>query len=283
MTKSHSIKALLQQPILSGRISQWLLQLSQYNLRTRTPRVVKSQAIADLLAQFPREEEFPLGDEVPREVVMAEEVREQWVMKFDGSSTTQSRGVGVVLYHEEDKAIALSFKLEFPYLNNMAKYEAYLTGLATALEMGIKHLKVLGDSNIVVCQSKGSFSLKEPSLALYKVMAQKMEEKFLTFEIEHAPRNEDWFADALAALGSQIMFKGNSTRVEISKGEESIIEMLKEKFQEEHCEGDWRIPIREALMEEEDAVELKILKDYALVRGELYRRMSGGVLSRCVR
>ena len=28
MTKSHLIKALLQQPILSGRISQWLLQLS---------------------------------------------------------------------------------------------------------------------------------------------------------------------------------------------------------------------------------------------------------------
>nr|XP_023892946.1 uncharacterized protein LOC112004938 [Quercus suber] len=171
MTKSHAIKALLQQPILSGRISQWLLQLSQYNLRMRTTRVVKSQAIADLLAQFPREEEFPLGDEVPREVAMAEEVREQWVMKFDGSYTTQSRGVGVVLYHEEDKAIALSFKLEFPYSNSMAKYEAYLTGLATALEMGIKHLKVLGDSNIVVCQTKGSFSLKEPNLALYKVMA----------------------------------------------------------------------------------------------------------------
>ena len=39
---------------------------------------------------------------------MAEEVREQWVMKFDGSSTTQSGGVRVVLYHEEDKAMALS-------------------------------------------------------------------------------------------------------------------------------------------------------------------------------
>ena len=50
MTKSHAIKTLLQQPILSGRISQWLLQLSQYNLRTGTPRAVKSQAIVDLLA-----------------------------------------------------------------------------------------------------------------------------------------------------------------------------------------------------------------------------------------
>ena len=233
MTKSHAIKALLQQPILSSRISQWLLQLSQYHLRTGTPKAVKSQTIADLLAQFPGEEEFPLDDEVLGEVAMAEEIKEQWVMKFDESSTTYSEGVGVVLYHEKDKAIALSFKLEFPCSNNTAEYEAYLAGLATALEMGVKHLKVLGDSNLVVCQTKGSFSLKEPSLAPYRAMAQKMEEKFLTFETKHAPRNENRFANALATLGSQIMFKGDSTRIEISKREESIIEMLKERFQEE--------------------------------------------------
>ena len=50
MTKSHAIKALLRQPILSGRISQWLLQLSQYDLKVGTPKAVKSQAIVDLLA-----------------------------------------------------------------------------------------------------------------------------------------------------------------------------------------------------------------------------------------
>ena len=80
---------------------------------------------------------------------MAEEVKEQWVMKFDGSCTTQLGGVRVVLYHEEDKAVALSFKLEFPCSNNTAEYEAYLTGLTMALEIGVKHLKVMGDSNLV--------------------------------------------------------------------------------------------------------------------------------------
>ena len=123
-------------------------------------------------------------------------------MKFDGSSTTQLGGVGVVLYHEEDKAVALLFKLEFPCSNNTAEYESYLIGLATTLEIGIKHLKLMGDLNLVVCQTKGSFSLKEPSLALYRAMAQKMEEKFSTFEIKHTPRNENQFADALATLSS---------------------------------------------------------------------------------
>ena len=113
-------------------------------------------------------------------------------------------------------------------------------------------------------------------------MAQKMEEKFSTFEIEHALRNENWFMDALAALGSQIMFEGDYTKVVVNKREESIIEVLKERFLEERCERDWRIPIREALMKGEGAAELKVLKDYALMRGKLYRRMLGGFLSRCV-
>ena len=58
--------------------------------------------------------------------------------------------------------------------------------------------------------------------------------------------------------------------------------MLKERFQEERCEEDWRIPIKEALIKEEDMAELKVLKNYAFVKGELYRRMPGGILSRCV-
>ena len=58
--------------------------------------------------------------------------------------------------------------------------------------------------------------------------------------------------------------------------------MLKERFREEQYEEDWRIPIKEVLMEEKDMMELKALKDYALVKRELYRKMPGGVLSRCV-
>ena len=91
----------------------------------------------------------------------------------------------------------------------------------------------MNDSNLVVCQTKGSSSLKEPSLAPYRAMAQKMEEKFSTFEIEHTPRNENRFADALAAWGSQIIFEGDSTRIEVNKMKESIIKMLKERFQKE--------------------------------------------------
>ena len=78
------------------------------------------------------------------------------------------------------------------------------------------------------------------------------------------------------------MFEGDYTKVVVNKREESIIEVLKERFLEERCERDWQIPKREALMKGEGAAELKVLKDYALMRGKLYRRMLGGFLSRCV-
>ena len=163
-----------------------MLQLPQYDLKARTPKAVKSQAIADLLAQFLGKEEFPLDDEVLREVATTEVIREQWVMKFNGTSTANLEGTGMVLYYKREETMALLFKLEFPCSNNIAEYEAYLTRLATAFEMGIKHLNVIGDFNLVICQAKGSFLLKEPSLAPYKTLAQKMEERFSTFEIEHA-------------------------------------------------------------------------------------------------
>ena len=61
-----------------------------------------------------------------------------------------------------------SFKLEFPCSNNTTEYEVYLTALTIALGMGIKDMRMLRDSNLVVSQVKGSFTLREPSLASYQ-------------------------------------------------------------------------------------------------------------------
>ena len=118
-----------------------------------------------------------------------------WTLKFDGSLTATSAGAGIALYTDEGEAETKSFKFDFPCSNNVAEYEAYLAGLVIAYEMGIKYLQVIGDSNLVVCQARGAFSLKEPSLAPYRALAQKLEAKFSTFEIEHAQRNENRYAD----------------------------------------------------------------------------------------
>ena len=58
----------MQRPVLSGRLAQWLLQLSEYDIVSVMPRAVKGQVIAELLAQFPGEDILQIMDEVPGEV-----------------------------------------------------------------------------------------------------------------------------------------------------------------------------------------------------------------------
>jgi ribonuclease HI len=286
MTKSHPIRSLLHRPVLSGRLAQWLLQLSQYEISTETPTAIKSQAIADLLAQFPGEDGSVISQEVPGEVgeaLLIGMADSTWTLKFDGSSTSMSSGAGVVLIREDGETIAKSFKLDFPCSNNASEYEAYITGLAIAHGMGIKHLKVIGDSNLIICQAKGEFSLKEPSLAPYRALAQRLEEKFSTFEIVHALRSENRYADALAALGSQVAFEGPTADVTINKRGTPITDLLREEYEERDCDKeDWRTPLKSKLMSPKDVADLKALKDFVLISGDLYRRLPGGILARCV-
>ena len=126
--------------------------------------------------------------------------------------------------------MSMSFKLDFPCTNNMAEYEVYLTSLAVAHEMGIKRLRVIEDSNLVVCQVRGDFALKEPSLAPYRAMAQRLEDFFEEFNIEHSLRSDNRFADAIATLGSKIIFEGVTTDVTIVKRPIPVVQMLKEEF-----------------------------------------------------
>jgi hypothetical protein len=139
MTKSHPIRSLLQWPVLFGRLAQWLLQLSQYEIATETSTAIKSQAIVDLLAQFPWEDNSSISDEVPREinkVFLADLGDSTWTLRFDGSSTAASGGAGIVLYRGNGEAVTKPFKLDFPCSNNTAEYEGYLAGLAIALKWG---------------------------------------------------------------------------------------------------------------------------------------------------
>ena len=109
---------------------------------------------------------------------MSEILGKKWTMRFDGSATTTSNGVGIVLSCENGDTIPLSFKLGFSCSNNAAEYEAYLTGLTIVLSIGVKHIRVLGDSNLVVSQVKGDFALREQSSAAYRTWAQRLEQEF---------------------------------------------------------------------------------------------------------
>ena len=53
-----------------------------------------------------------------------------------------------------------TFKLHFPCSNNEAKYETLVVGLKASKRLGIKRLKVFGDSELVINQIEGTYGVK---------------------------------------------------------------------------------------------------------------------------
>ena len=119
MTKSNPIRTLLQRPVLLGRLAQWLLQLSEYDMVSVMPRVVKGQAIANLLAQFPREDISQITDEMlgeVAEVACLEENKCLWEMTFDGSSISIGGGARIVLVNRGKQGYIHVFQVRLSLL-----------------------------------------------------------------------------------------------------------------------------------------------------------------------
>jgi hypothetical protein len=55
-----------------------------------------------------------------------------WKLYFDGASSREGAGAGVVLISPKPEVITLSYKLEFDTINNIVQYEALLLGLRVA-------------------------------------------------------------------------------------------------------------------------------------------------------
>lgn len=86
-----------------------------------------------------------------------------------------------------------------------SEYESVAIGLSIAKEMKKNKFKVVGDSNLVVRQTDGTFALKEISLAPYQSLVQKLCDE-IDVELTHVNRSTNRHADSLATLASKIKF-----------------------------------------------------------------------------
>ena len=83
---------------------------------------------------------------------------------FDGASSKDGVGVGVVFVSPEKNTFRYSFTLKFSCTNNIAEYEALLLGLKVASHHGIKKFHFIGDYELVISQIKGTYASKHKRL-----------------------------------------------------------------------------------------------------------------------
>jgi ribonuclease HI len=88
-------------------------------------------------------------------------------MYFDGSVMKEGAGVGLVFISPLGVCMEYMVRLHFPASNNAAKYETLINGLRITVELGIKHLEIRGDSELVVGQVMKDKNCVDPKMAAY--------------------------------------------------------------------------------------------------------------------
>jgi ribonuclease HI len=126
-----------------------------------------------------------------------------WKMFFDGASSKEGDGAGVVFVSRTQETIYLYYKIEFETTNNVAEYEALLLGLRAAKDMEIEELSVFGDPKLIFHQIKNLYQAKHPRIRTYRnEFWDLVDNLFLAFNISFIAREENTMADSLAISAS---------------------------------------------------------------------------------
>ncbi|XP_070030871.1 uncharacterized protein LOC142173388 [Nicotiana tabacum] len=86
----------------------------------------------------------------------------------------------------------------------MAEYEASIFGIRMAVDMNVKELLVIGDSDLLIHQVQGEWSTKNVKILSYLHCMKELCKKFMKIEFKHVLRIQNEFVDALTTLSSMI-------------------------------------------------------------------------------
>jgi hypothetical protein len=108
---------------------------------TNHPIFSLDNVLGSILLQLTDAPNPPL--EIKKSITLCEDsppITSLWKIFFDGASSREGAGAGVVLVSPAQENISLSYKLEFKTTNHVEEYEALVLGLRDTKEMGIKEL-----------------------------------------------------------------------------------------------------------------------------------------------
>ena len=210
ISRMDPLKYIFQKPMPTGKLAKWQILLSEFDIVYVTQKAVKGQALADHLAENPVDNEYkPLTTYFPDKEVLftGEDISEPysgWRMFFDGAANFKGVGIGAVLVSETGQHYPISAKIRFSCTNNMAEYEACILGLRMAVDMNIKELLVIGDSDLLVHQVLGEWTTKNVKILPYLHCVKELCKQFREIDFKHVPRIQNEFVDAFATLSSMI-------------------------------------------------------------------------------
>ena len=82
-----------------------------------------------------------------------------------------------------------------------------MVGLEATQRLGIKRLKLFGDSKLVIKQVEGIYGVKNPNLATHRATVQKVMGHFTFIEYKVVNKGENKLIDLLATLATNSVLK----------------------------------------------------------------------------
>ena len=114
-------------------------------------------------------------------------------------------GYGAVIEDAQGRVVARLSQFLGHQTNNYAEYSGLLAVLKWANENGVKRLRVVSDSELMVKQMKGLYKVKNPGLLPLWEEAKRLAARLDRFEMRHTLRGGNQEADRLA---NEAMDKG---------------------------------------------------------------------------
>ena len=123
------------------------------------------------------------------------------LLQFDGGSNPNPgpSSAGAVIFGPGQRKFVYEQGVFINHAsNNEAEYRALLVGLEAAKGLGIKHLLIEGDSQLVVEQIAGAYKMKSEALRPFYASARKLIVKDFEFiGIRHIYRENNTYADGI--------------------------------------------------------------------------------------
>lgn len=118
----------------------------------------------------------------------------------DGGSRGNPGPAGYGVWIQDDNGAPLAELSDFIGIrtNNVAEYSGLLAALEWALANNARELRVVSDSELMVKQIKGQYSVKSPDLKPLYEEAKRRAAKLGRFEMQHVLRGKNKEADRLA-------------------------------------------------------------------------------------
>ena len=119
---------------------------------------------------------------------------------FDGSShgNPGPSGIGIIVFDESGRVLDKLSKFIGFGTNNEAEYRALIEALRKAIQLGAEKVELYSDSELVVNQIRGVYSVKDEKLKRLHLKCVELLKNFKEYEISYVPRELNAEADRLA-------------------------------------------------------------------------------------